>query len=540
MEREPVVSFIMPARDVEAFIAESVDSALAQTEPSLEVIVIDDGSTDRTAEIAREKSRADPRVRVQSQAGAGVRAARDAGIRLARGRYLCFLDADDVVPPDKIRVQAGILDARPEIDVVYADCHRLVPGTDGGWVAGSPMVSETDALATILRVECPFQIHCALFRRGVVEKAGGFRVGPDRAEDLHLHARLALSGARFLHVPEPSGYYRIRPDSLSRDPIGMTRGRIAVAALLLRLLPRSQREERRFPRLRARYLSIVAGTLLADRGRYAASRRAALSSLRWGCGPGHLWEVLRLVLRPRGLVVADYRAQIRADHGFADDGDDAPRPGRGRALRREVAALAARWPPLRDVAAARAASRRALRSHYRRYIRDVSGSRYALSLETGAVLDALCRIAAPRRILDLGSGFSSFVFRRTAARGDELRVRSYDDQPWWLDRTRKFLLGSGCPADGLLPVADLAREEAGSFDLVCHDIGDMETRARLLPRALDLARPGTGVVLLDDVHMADYRRVVEVELSRRGAEPLRTRELTLDDLGRHAWLVTGL
>jgi glycosyltransferase involved in cell wall biosynthesis len=313
VDRELTASFIMPARDVEAFIAESIDSALAQTEPDLEVIVVDDGSTDRTARIASEKGRADPRVRVVSQRPSGVSAARDAALRLARGRYVCFLDADDLAPPDKLRVQAGILDGRPEIDVVYSDCFRLVPGPAGDWIAGPRMESEADARSAILEARAPFQFHCALLRRCAVERVGGFGAGPVRVEDTYLYARLLLAGARFLHVPEPCGFYRIRPGSLSKDDLGMTHGRRFVATWLLEHLGRECRKERKYLRLRARYLTILEGAILAGRGRTFAARRTFLLSLWQAWRPGQAWESFRYFISP-GRAMAGFSAE-RAGSG---------------------------------------------------------------------------------------------------------------------------------------------------------------------------------------------------------------------------------
>ena len=85
---------------MEQYLAECLDSVLAQSYADLEVVVVVDGATDRTYEIARDYAKADRRVRVQRQANAGLGAARNAGIRAASGAHLTFLDSDDVVPPD--------------------------------------------------------------------------------------------------------------------------------------------------------------------------------------------------------------------------------------------------------------------------------------------------------------------------------------------------------------------------------------------------------------------------------------------------------
>ena len=95
----PRLSVVIPVYNVEAYLADCLESVLSQSYPDLEVILVDDGATDRSAEIAGRYVRADPRVRLLRQANAGLGAARNAGIRCARGAYLAFADSDDIVPP---------------------------------------------------------------------------------------------------------------------------------------------------------------------------------------------------------------------------------------------------------------------------------------------------------------------------------------------------------------------------------------------------------------------------------------------------------
>ena len=115
MPAAPSVSVIVPAYNVAPYIRQAVESALRQTLTSLEVILVDDGSTDGT--IAQLSGLGDQRLRPIRREHAGVCASRNTGAALARGPYLGFLDGDDVWLPDKLRRHVAVLEAHPEIDL---------------------------------------------------------------------------------------------------------------------------------------------------------------------------------------------------------------------------------------------------------------------------------------------------------------------------------------------------------------------------------------------------------------------------------------
>ena len=105
-----MVSVVIPAYNRERYLADAVDSVLAQTFTDFELLIVDDGSRDRTVEIA--KSYRDPRIRlVRHERNRGVAAARNTGVAEARGAYVAFLDSDDVAYPDRLARQVAFLDA---------------------------------------------------------------------------------------------------------------------------------------------------------------------------------------------------------------------------------------------------------------------------------------------------------------------------------------------------------------------------------------------------------------------------------------------
>ncbi|MGH7410376.1 MAG: glycosyltransferase family 2 protein, partial [Candidatus Methylomirabilis sp.] len=120
MKREDLVSVIVPAYDAARFIRDALTSALSQSHRHIEVIVVDDASGDGTARIVSEMALADPRVRpFFHDMNQGPGASRNKAIREARGKYLAFLDADDVWEPDKLRAQMDLL-LRPSVGLVYS------------------------------------------------------------------------------------------------------------------------------------------------------------------------------------------------------------------------------------------------------------------------------------------------------------------------------------------------------------------------------------------------------------------------------------
>src|SRR5690242_13247080 len=112
-----LVSVIIPTYNGTAFLRETIDSALAQTYPAVEVIVVDDGSTDDTAAVIAEYG---DRIKGIAQANSGTSAARNTGIRASSGDYIAFLDHDDLWAPIKLARQMRVLRDHPELGMVYA------------------------------------------------------------------------------------------------------------------------------------------------------------------------------------------------------------------------------------------------------------------------------------------------------------------------------------------------------------------------------------------------------------------------------------
>ena len=126
--RPPLVSVLMPIHNGERYVGEALESVRAQTYRNLEVVVVDDGSTDGSAGIV---ARFDGLARYAWQPHQGIGAARNRGVRLARGSLLAFLDADDLMPPHRIEHQATVVRDRPSVDVVFGEAMEFVTADPG-------------------------------------------------------------------------------------------------------------------------------------------------------------------------------------------------------------------------------------------------------------------------------------------------------------------------------------------------------------------------------------------------------------------------
>jgi len=185
--------------------------------------------------------------------------------------------------------------------------------------------------------------------------------------------------------------------------------------------------------------------------------------------------------------------------------------------------------------------RRRLRGRYSQYTDFVSNPGNALSLQSSALVYALCETLRPASVLDLGSGFSSYVVGTYQGESTQtVLVRSVDDSREWLERTRDYLKQLGLPTEGLRSLDEFEATGCGIFDLVIYDLGSMETRKRWLRNAILCVKPVTGVALIDDCHVGDFASQVVSAVRERGGRLYDIARITRDRFGRRSFLVTGL
>ncbi|MER8826728.1 glycosyltransferase [Mesorhizobium sp. M0938] len=232
-----LVSVIIPAHNAQDTIDETLRSVRSQSYPALEIIVVDDGSRDETAAIARCHAEIDPRVRLIEQANAGVAAARNTGWRAARSDLIAFVDADDLWAPTKIERQLAVLDRTDEkVGLVY--CWYLV-------IDAQSMITDRqhrpnwrgDVLERLFHGNFVGNGSAALVRRQALIDADGFEsrlreAGAQGCEDILFYCRVA-ERYHFEVVEEPLIGYRYLPGNMSSDMTRMLRSWMLVVDEML-------------------------------------------------------------------------------------------------------------------------------------------------------------------------------------------------------------------------------------------------------------------------------------------------------------------
>ena len=230
-------SLIIPTYNHARFVGAAIDSALAQTVNAVDVIVVDDGSTDETGAVL---ARYAGRVRVLRQENRGLSAARNAGLAAARGTFVSFLDADDVMAPTKLAAQLEVLERSPAIGWTYCDVLMEMVATGATARASERFGYAARALDGWL---FPELIHgnfipaiAPLVRRTALEAAGGFDERLTALEDWDMWLRLSLI-AEARYTPAVLVTYRIRPGGMSEDRARMDRSRFLVLDKINRTRP---------------------------------------------------------------------------------------------------------------------------------------------------------------------------------------------------------------------------------------------------------------------------------------------------------------
>jgi glycosyltransferase involved in cell wall biosynthesis len=248
--RAPLFSVILPTHNRAATLARAIRSVLDQTLKDLELIVVDDGSTDGTAELLRHYAGQES-IRVITSQKRGAAAARNLGAREARGAYLAFQDSDDEWMPRKLELaSAALRESGPETAGVYGDMIQILP--DGQRVAfKAPAVVQGRLIADatedfqVLRIG----IQTAVIKRECFEATGGFDEALPRYIDMEFFARLALR-YQFKHLQVPLALYYLGP--------GISQNRAALVAARRYLLNKYSDRLQAPPRLLAwQYLHLA-------------------------------------------------------------------------------------------------------------------------------------------------------------------------------------------------------------------------------------------------------------------------------------------
>ncbi|OFW07744.1 MAG: hypothetical protein A3H27_12730 [Acidobacteria bacterium RIFCSPLOWO2_02_FULL_59_13] len=231
-----LVSVVIPCFNYAHFLAECMESLFRQSYRDWECIIVDDGSSDNTPALGARLCGADPRIRYMRQHNAGLSAARNAGLREARGTFVQLLDADDLLQPDKLTVQAEFLRRHSEFDAVVGPAayfeglppYTLVPWRSQGDVGLAAFIGYN---------VCP--VNAVLARRALFESVGFFDESLPAHEDWDFWLRSLLRGKRFGFTGQGNdcAMVRLHEASMSAAKAGMLRSAIKLRARVHKLLP---------------------------------------------------------------------------------------------------------------------------------------------------------------------------------------------------------------------------------------------------------------------------------------------------------------
>lgn len=228
MKNKPLFSVIIPCYNASRTLLDTVISVLAQTEMNWEMIIVDDGSSDRSPEIIKLLSQLDARIKLEQLPHQGVSVARNTGVRVSTGRYIAFLDADDLWLPDKLELHAKHFARQAQVGVSFARVRFMSPsGQPLAQVSAVPRRGlEAFSLLTENHVSTSSNI---VVRREVFEAIGGFQEDMSFAEDHEWLFRVAVDGRWTVGgIAETLVHYRTSQGSLSSDLSRMEAGWLAM------------------------------------------------------------------------------------------------------------------------------------------------------------------------------------------------------------------------------------------------------------------------------------------------------------------------
>lgn len=293
----PCVSVIIPTFNNGRFLPRTLESICQQTWQNIEVLLIDDGSTDNTADLLPTEWPATVRFHYLRQTNQGVCAARNAGLRLAQGEFILFLDGDDLLLPTKLADQVAFLQTHPKVGAVHSGWH-LVNAQDEqtGLVEPWHTAPKLDLLTWLLWK--PVFLGAMLFRQVWLRRVEPFDTTLRQAEDTDLLWRLSLAGCQMAWLKQPTVCYRQHGSSTTQNGRQQAKDLTAVLDKFF-AAPRLPWQVRLLEK-RVRYYTTLWLVWQLHRTGYTADI------------PAYLRQTLPYVSRPLPQLVADWQAQLAA------------------------------------------------------------------------------------------------------------------------------------------------------------------------------------------------------------------------------------
>lgn len=328
--RTELVSVVVPCYNAAPYVAETLESILAQTHPAVEAIVVDDASTDGGWEVVQHYAARYPErvraLRLSANRGGGY--ARNRGAELASGQYLMFLDADDFIAPGALAALVSIVRDVPGA-IAVGDSRKVQRNEAGEWVKGGRDAAlpprDTDAALRGWLDGTVWVPTCALlWRRDTYEATGGWDESLARNQDGDIAMRALVGGARMVVTPEITGFYRMHGDSrvsVSRNfvHVDKLRSQLRVIDRIAALLREQGRVEAFADSLAADYSSVALRAFQA--GHWEFGRECVRQARGAGRGrPQSDTPVGRMLERVLGLEGKERLAQALARMGVMSSG----------------------------------------------------------------------------------------------------------------------------------------------------------------------------------------------------------------------------
>jgi len=287
---DPTVSIVIPTHNRAKYIGETIESVFAQTFSNYEIIVVDDRSTDNTPDIIQSLS-GKRDIRYFSQPCGNAPAARNYGLKQARGEYIAFLDSDDLFVPEKLEKQVDVLEKNPTVALVHTGYEKFNDDGENLGYRDTSKITGNYYHQMLLDWSVLIATPCVLVRKEVLDEVGDFDVDMRAAEDLDLWRRIALR-YEIRAIPELLCRVRVHPGSLST-------GKAEAAASFERFLHKA---------------------FLDDVSLSANFRRRAFAKLYSNLGHNILAEgsaeEMSLVRKYSALAIRNWPLQVSAYFGF--------------------------------------------------------------------------------------------------------------------------------------------------------------------------------------------------------------------------------
>jgi glycosyltransferase involved in cell wall biosynthesis len=232
-DSKPRISVVVPCFNYGHLLAETLSNLQSQSFENWECIIVDDGSTDNTSEVATKFVNKDSRYIYFHQKNSGLSAARNSGIKNAQGEFIQLLDADDLISSDKFKLQLAVFDQFEKLDLVYSEVryfHSESPGIlrytmegeDKPWMLGKDSSNQQELKESLIRINIG-AVNGPLIRKTVFNKVGFFNVKLKSVEDWEFWCRCAYENIQFKFYPHEGAYaiVRLHSNSMSRSKKGM-------------------------------------------------------------------------------------------------------------------------------------------------------------------------------------------------------------------------------------------------------------------------------------------------------------------------------